>query len=78
MKARGTADKWTVLVPAEQARVRAALRGVERVMVEVAMGAGLRAGELVALTVDDVHLETDEPHIEASAARRPCTDSRAP
>lgn len=63
VKARGTADKWTVLVPAEQARVRAALRGVERVMVEVAMGAGLRAGELVALTVDDVHLETDEPHI---------------
>lgn len=52
------AEPWTWLQPDELERLCAALPSPERHLVAFAVGAGLRAGELVALRLEDVHLDS--------------------
>lgn len=51
------AEPWTWLTPAELERLVAALPSPERHLVAFAAGSGLRAGELVALQLADVHAD---------------------
>lgn len=60
---RRTKDPWTYLQPAEQRTLMASVVGPERCIVAFAMGTGLRAGELVALRLEDIHDDGAEPFI---------------
>ena len=62
-RAAVTADKWTVLYPEEQAALLSVIPSDERPIVEVAMGTGLREGELWSLHLSDVVL-TGDPHLK--------------
>ena len=54
-KDRRTEEAWTYAIPSEQEAILNACTGPIRHMVAFAMATGLRAGELVALRLEDVH-----------------------
>ena len=56
-------ETWTVLTPAEQAALLAACRKQDRPIVAFAIGTGLRAGEIVSLKTEDVHIDDPSPHV---------------
>lgn len=58
-----TQEPWTYANPAEQFGLVLAAPAAERAIVGVAIGLGLRAGELVALRLADVHVDGDRPHV---------------
>ncbi len=64
-----TEDPWTYATPEEQAALVAAFdalpsgKSAERWIVQFAFGTGLRAGELCALRLRDVHATGPKPHI---------------
>lgn len=57
-----TEDAWTFLTLEEQDAVIASARTPLDALVEFAIGAGFRAGELISLRLDDVHLEGRDPY----------------
>lgn len=57
-----TGDPWTVLYPQEQAALVAQAPNEERQIIDVAMGTGMREGELWSLGLSDVVVRGD-PHI---------------
>lgn len=59
-----TDDPWTYLTLEEQARVldAARRRGIWEI-IAFSIGSGLRAGELVSLRLEDVHLDDADPHL---------------
>lgn len=62
-KIRGASsrDPWTVLTLEEQRRLILAVPMPERWMVAFAIGCGVRQGELYALHLEDLHLDSAEP-----------------
>lgn len=58
-----TRETWTYLEPKEQVALIEAFTEEDARIVAFAIGTGLRAGELVALRIEDVHVDVDRPHI---------------
>lgn len=58
-----TKELWTVLRPEEQDALLRTIPVPDRWFIAVAMGTGLRQGELRTLLVEDVHLEEDHPFV---------------
>ncbi len=54
--------RWTYLTPGEQEKLYAAVEEPLRHLVAFAVGTGMRAGEVAALRLTDLHLEGDDPH----------------
>lgn len=60
---RRTEEPWTYLLPDEQERLLAAPVAPDaHALIAVALGTGLREGELFSLRLADVHLETSSPY----------------
>jgi len=71
VKIRGKSlDAWTYLRPEEQMRMLSVCDAQERCIVAVALGTGVRAGELCALRLEDVHLG-DRPRIVVRYGKPP-------
>lgn len=62
-RATQTEEPWTYLIPEEQARLIDAFAHPERHIIAFAIGTGLRAGELCALHLRDVHVDIEHPHV---------------
>jgi integrase len=62
-KDKRTVEPWTFLLPDEQDRIIAVTPAPLDALVEVAIGCGIRAGELASLRLIDVHLEGESPHL---------------
>lgn len=63
VRVAGSRKAWTYATPEEQLRILAAAPEVERHILSVQMGAGMRPGELCAMHLEDVHADGDEPHL---------------
>lgn len=69
---RSKAVRWTYLEPAEQTRLLTCAEVPEddRIIIGVAIGTGIRQGELVALERSDVHLDGDYPYLDITKSRK--------
>jgi integrase len=70
-KSPRTTEPWTFLDPDEQRGLIASVPGVERLLVQFAIGSGLRAGELCALRLADVDLRTQPGRVTVRYGRPP-------
>lgn len=61
-RAPRTSEPWTYLDLEEQAALLAVIPPADRMLVQFAMGSGMREGEIYALRLEDVHLEGPDPY----------------
>lgn len=73
-KDKRTDEPWTFLLPEEQDALVAATPAPLDCLVDFALGAGLRAGELVTLRLEDVHLDAEPPYITVRYGGLPTPD----
>jgi integrase len=78
-KVEDTEDPWTYLEPAEQLAFLSCERIPREVrdITEVAMGSGVREGELMNVELKDVHADGEDPYMLVRYGSRPRAGSRA-